>query len=102
MTPRPEPFRARPLVLDLPAVASAFGRRLHDAGVPVTAERDAWFADALTAVEPISRRRLYWTARSVFVSDRSQVRAFDTVFASVFGSAPAPDDTTEDEHAPHQ
>ena len=81
-----EPFRVRTLGLNLPAVAGAFGRRLHDAGVPVTAERAAWFARALAVVEPISRRRLYWTARAAFVSDRSQVRAFDAVFASVFGS----------------
>ena len=82
-----EPFRVRTLALDLPAVAGAFGRRLHDAGVPVTAERAGWFAQALAVVEPISRRRLYWTARAAFVSDRAQVRAFDDVFFSVFGAA---------------
>ena len=59
--------------LDLPALAGAFSRRLHDAGVPVTAERAAAFARALALVRPVSRRRLYWTARGVFVSDRSQV-----------------------------
>jgi uncharacterized protein with von Willebrand factor type A (vWA) domain len=88
----PEPFRVRTLGLDLPAVAGSFSRRLHDAGVPVTAERAAWFAQALAAVEPISRRRLYWTARAAFVSDRMQVPAFDAVFASVFGSAPLRED----------
>jgi uncharacterized protein len=92
-------FRVRPLGLDLPGVAAAFGRRLHDAGVPVTAERAAWFAQALAAVEPISRRRLYWTARGVFVTENAQVRAFDAVFASVFGAARAPDDAPEAEHS---
>ena len=82
-----EPFRVRSLALDLPAVAGAFGRRLHEAGVPVTAERATWFAQALAAVEPISRRRLYWTARAAFVSDRAQARAFDDVFFTVFGAA---------------
>ena len=86
MTPR-EPFRVRTLGLDLPAVAGAFSRRLHDAGVPVTAERAAWFARALAVVEPIARRRLYWTARAAFVSDRMQVPTFDAVFFDVFGSA---------------
>jgi uncharacterized protein len=86
-----QPFRVRSLGLDLPAVATTFGRRLHDAGVPVTAERAGWFAEALAAVEPISRRRLYWTARAAFVSDRAQVRAFDDVFVTVFG-APSIDD----------
>ena len=87
MTSMREPFRVRTLGLDLPAVAGAFSRRLHEAGVPVTAERAAWFAQALTVVKPISRRRLYWTARAAFVSDRSHARAFDTVFEGVFGSA---------------
>jgi uncharacterized protein len=87
------PFRVRALGLDLPAVAGSFGRRLHDAGVPVTAERDAWFAEALVAVEPISRRRLYWTARAAFVSDRAHVRTFDDVFFSVFGAALLEDPT---------
>ncbi|HEX4281108.1 MAG TPA: VWA domain-containing protein [Solirubrobacteraceae bacterium] len=83
-----EPFRVRSLGLDLPAVASAFSRRLHDAGVPVTAERAAWFAQALAIVEPISRRRLYFTARAAFVSDRAHERAFDHVFFSVFSAEP--------------
>jgi uncharacterized protein with von Willebrand factor type A (vWA) domain len=81
-------FRVRTLGLDLPSVSSAFARRLHDAGLPVTAERASWFAQALTAVEPVSRRRLYWTARGVFVTETTQVPVFDAVFASVFGSAP--------------
>ncbi len=86
MTPAGQPFRVRALGLDLPALAAAFNRRLHDAGVAVTADRAAWFAQALATVEPVSRRRLYWTARAVFVSDPAQVRAFDAVFFSVFGS----------------
>jgi uncharacterized protein len=88
-------FRVRTLGLDLPALTGRFSRRLHEAGVPVTAERAAWFAQALTAVEPVSRRRLYWTARGVFVTDTAQVRAFDVVFASVFGSAPQVEDEPE-------
>jgi uncharacterized protein with von Willebrand factor type A (vWA) domain len=91
MTVSEQPFRIRPLGLDLPAVAGGFSRRLHDAGLPVTAERAAWFAEALAVVEPISRRRLYWTARAAFVSDRAHVRAFDDVFFSVFGAAPVDD-----------
>jgi uncharacterized protein len=89
VTASQQPFRVRTLALDLPEVTGAFSRRLHDAGVPVTAERAAWFAEALAVVEPISRRRLYWAARAAFVSDRMQVPAFDRVFASVFGAAPS-------------
>ncbi len=92
-------FRVRTLGLDLPAVVGAFSRQLHDAGLPVTAERAAWFAQALTAVEPVSRRRLYWTARGVFVTGQDQVHAFDAVFASVFGTAPPAHDETEAVHS---
>ena len=80
------PFSVRTIHLDLPALAGAFSRRLRDAGVPITAERGARFAQALALVKPISRRRLYWTARAVLVSDLSQVKAFDVVFGSVFGT----------------
>ena len=102
MTASKQPFRVRTLGLDLPAVAGAFGRRLHDAGLPVSAERAAWFTRALTAVEPVSRRRLYWTARGVFVSDRTQVPAFDAVFRDVFGSGDAKRDEPAIEGEPSQ
>jgi uncharacterized protein with von Willebrand factor type A (vWA) domain len=75
--------------LDLPALVAAFGRRLHDAGVPTTAEREARFAEALALVRPIARRRLYWTARATLLSDPTQVRVFDAVFQEVFGGAAA-------------
>jgi hypothetical protein len=104
-------FTVETLELDLPPLAVALSRRLHGAGLPATAERSAAFARALTLVEPVARRRLYWTARALFVSDRSQLAAFDSVFAEVFGdrageegadvapeqtlSAPAPADARE-------
>lgn len=89
-------FGVETIELDLPALAGGFGHRLHEAGVPVSAERSARFARALALVAPVARRRLYWTARAVFISDLTQVRAFDAVFGAVFGaggtpSPPAPD-----------
>lgn len=69
----------------IPELATAFGRRLHAAGVPVTPERSARFADALSLTKPYARTRLYWTARAVLVSDQSQVKIFDRVFFEVFG-----------------
>jgi uncharacterized protein len=78
-------FGVETIHLDLPALAGAFGRRLHDAGVPVTPARATDLARSLALVRPISRRRLYWTARAVLVSDPAQVRAFDRVFFEVFG-----------------
>ena len=72
-------------MLDLPPLVGALSRRLHDAGVPTTPARAAELARALDLVRPISRRRLYWTARAVLVSDAAQVKPFDAVFWSIFG-----------------
>jgi len=83
-------FTLRTLNLDLPGVAAAFGRRLHDAGVDTTADRAVRFARALELGRPVSRVRLYWIARSVFLTDRAQLRAFDSVFAEVFGAGGRP------------
>ncbi|MGA9859029.1 MAG: VWA domain-containing protein [Solirubrobacteraceae bacterium] len=83
-------FGVETIELDLPRLAGAFGARLHDAGVPVGAERAARFAAALTVTAPVSRSRLYWTARAVLVSDPGQVRLFDAVFAEVFGRGSGP------------
>ncbi|MFL5842755.1 MAG: vWA domain-containing protein [Thermoleophilaceae bacterium] len=92
--------RVETVGLDLPALAARFGRRLNDAGVPVTPDRSARFADALALVRPISRRRLYWAARAALVSDHTQVKSFDAVFAQVFGSRiderAAPDSAPDD------
>jgi uncharacterized protein with von Willebrand factor type A (vWA) domain len=93
-------FAVETVWLDLPALAGGFSRRLHDAGLPVTAERAAAFAQALTLTRPDARRRLYWTARSVFVTDRSQVRVFDAVFAAVFGTTSAPEIAQPEDTAP--
>ncbi|MDP9258554.1 MAG: VWA domain-containing protein [Actinomycetota bacterium] len=82
-------FGVETIQLDLPPLAGALSRRLHEAGVPVTPARSADFARALALVRPVSRRRLYWTARAVLVSDPAQVTPFDAVFFAIFGD---PDD----------
>jgi uncharacterized protein with von Willebrand factor type A (vWA) domain len=82
--------------LDLPALTAAFGRRLHAAGVPVTAERSARLAEALALNRPVARRRLYWTARAVLVSDAAHLKTFDAVFHEVFGSRLVEPDPPED------
>ena len=76
-------FGVETIHLDLPRVTAGFSRRLHEAGVPVTPERPVAFAQALGLVRPVSRRRLYWTARAIFVSDQAHVSAFDAVFRAV-------------------
>jgi uncharacterized protein with von Willebrand factor type A (vWA) domain len=70
--------------VDVAGLAAGFGRAVHDAGIPCSPERSVRFARALRLTRPASRARLYWTARSVFVSAHAQVDAFDRVFASAF------------------
>jgi hypothetical protein len=79
-------FGVETVALDLPAIVGEFSHRLRAAGVPAGPERAARFAAALSVVAPVARRRLYWTARAVFVSDPLQVTAFDAVFTAVFGA----------------
>ncbi len=110
-------FGVETIDLDLPPLAAALSRRLHEHGVPVTPGRSVEFAHALTLVRPVSRRRLYWTARTVFVSDPVHVKAFDAVFVSIFGGravddgapldevrtvAAAPDDPPRSDHEARQ
>ncbi|MGZ8649516.1 MAG: vWA domain-containing protein [Solirubrobacteraceae bacterium] len=84
--------------VDLPATAGAFARRLHDAGLPVTPARAADLARALELVRPIARHRLYWTLRSIVVTDPTHVPVFDAVFGAVFrGYATGADDDSPDD-----
>ncbi len=85
------------IALDLPPLVAGFGRRLHEAGVPVTPERAARFAEALTLDKPVARTRLYWIARATLLSDISQRPAFDRVFAEVFGTRAPEVDAPEGE-----
>ena len=82
-----ESFGVETIQLDLPALVGALSRRLHDAGLPVPPARAADVARALTLVRPVSRGTLYWTIRSVVVTEDTQVKVFDAVFAEVFGGA---------------
>jgi hypothetical protein len=96
--------RATPRVelveLDLPPLAAALSRRLHQVGLPATPARAAQFARSLEVVRPLARRRLYHTARAVFVSDRSQIAAFDAVFFEIFGESVAAEGAPEGPTAP--
>ncbi|MEA2303092.1 MAG: uncharacterized protein QOH43_372, partial [Solirubrobacteraceae bacterium] len=86
---------------EVPALAAAFGRALHDAGLPSSPERSVRFARALQVARPTTRSGLYWTARAVFVSGREQVSAFDALFAVVFDGAGDPADERGDATAPN-
>jgi uncharacterized protein with von Willebrand factor type A (vWA) domain len=87
-----EPVR---LELDLAALAGAMGQRLHDAGMSVTPDQSQQYVMSLQLVRPSTLRKLYFTSRSIFVTDADEVATFDRVFAQVFGatgSRPGADD----------
>gem|GEM_PF-22766 len=79
-------FGIEDLDLDLPAVVGAFSQRLHEAGMPVTPSQTQQYARSLGLTKPVSRRRLYWATRAIFVTGFIQVPTFDRVFREVFGS----------------
>ena len=90
-------FGVETIELDLPPLVGALSRRLRDRGVPTTPGQSVELARALALVRPVSRRRLYWTARAVLVSDQAQVPTFDSVFFSVFGDRDEADDVTPED-----
>ncbi|MGH9056388.1 MAG: vWA domain-containing protein [Acidimicrobiales bacterium] len=88
---------------DLASVAGRLSEMLHSAGVPVTPERASRFAAAVMLAEPGTVGELYWAGRVTLLSDQSQIRVFDAIFAHVFGGiadpagwrgASRPDDAT--------
>src|SRR4051812_22057537 len=93
------PAEASPAV-DAATLAAAFGRAVHEAGIPCSPQRSVRFARALQLAPPASRDRLYWTARAVFVSAHGQVAAFDGVFARVFDGLQDPAGPRGDQAAP--
>jgi uncharacterized protein len=89
-------FEVETIGLDLPHLAAEFAARLHAAGVPAGVDRTTSFAHTLRLVRPESRRRLYWAARAIFITDRSQLPAFNRVFAEVFGTSDGSSLTSQD------
>jgi len=74
----------------LPELAAAFTAALHDAGLPMGADRAARFAGAVAVLAPSTTRELRHCALATLVSDPDQVPTFDTVFRAVFESPAIP------------
>lgn len=87
-------------MVDVAVLAAALGRAMHDAGIPCSPERTVRFARALELAPPRTRGRLYWTARTVFVSGHEQQDDFDRVFAMVFDGLVDPSGPRGDRTAP--
>jgi uncharacterized protein with von Willebrand factor type A (vWA) domain len=75
---------------DLASLAARFSAALRAAGLVVGAERSARFTRAVTLVEPVTTRQLYWCALATLVADPADVAVLDRVFAMVFGGMADP------------
>lgn len=71
-------------MVDLAAISAGFGEALHAAGVPVTPERSARFAAAVSLVEPGTNEQLYWLGRITLLSRHEHVETFDRLFKQFF------------------
>jgi uncharacterized protein len=78
--------------VDRAAFATGFATRLRAAGVPVGLGGVDAFTAALAVAPPRTRSALYWSARVTLVRDRTELPAFDAVFAAVFVDAVLPAD----------
>lgn len=85
---------------DLAALAAAFGDLLRAGGVPVTPERAARFAHAVTLADPATVDELYWLARVTLLDAREQLDVFDRAFAQVFRGFADVADSRGDSAAP--
>lgn len=81
---------------DLAAISAAFGQLLHRAGIPVTPERSARFASAVTLVEPQTLDELYWLASVTLLTSHEDADVFDRVFHQVFAGMMRAADLTPD------
>jgi uncharacterized protein with von Willebrand factor type A (vWA) domain len=73
--------------VNLAALATSVGQRLHHADMQVTPHQSVQFARALQLTDLSSRRELYHMTRAIFVTDMDQVSTFDRVFTEIFGVA---------------
>lgn len=69
---------------ELAQIAASFGHLLHAAGVPVTPERSARFAAAITLAAPQDLTQLYWLGRVTLITAHEQIDIYDRSFAQVF------------------
>ncbi len=87
-------------LFDLPEFAGRMSQLLHNAGVPVAAERSVRFVEVLHLLPPVDRTSLYWAARLVFVTGRDQVATFDALFEMLFAGLVDPSGPRGDRNNP--
>lgn len=61
-----------------------FARALRAAGLPVTADRERTFLEAVATVGLDSRRHTYWAGRATLTSSHADIERYDQVFTAWF------------------
>jgi uncharacterized protein len=85
---------------DVAAMVVTLSRALRHAGVPVTPDRSAVAAEAITVLRPKTRDQVYWATRASFVASHEQVATFNRVFAALVDGIVDPADSRGDPNAP--
>lgn len=70
--------------IDLAGIAAAFGHELHAAGIPITPDRSARFAETVLLTRPRTIEDVYWLGRVTLIADHAQIPAYDVVFDQIF------------------
>lgn len=66
------------------AVLLGFARALRAAGLPVTADRERVFLEAVVTGGAHSRRHVYWSGRATLTASPADVEPYDSVFSAWF------------------
>lgn len=66
-----------------------FARALRAAGVPVTADRERTFLEAVATVGLDSRRHTYWAGRATLTASHADIERYDQVFTAWFSGTEA-------------
>lgn len=70
------------------AVFIGFARALRAAGLPVTADRERSFLQAVVAVGAAARTQVYWSGRATMTSSPADIERYDAVFTAWFSADP--------------
>ncbi|MEO6998828.1 MAG: VWA domain-containing protein, partial [Terracoccus sp.] len=68
------------------AVFIGFARALRAAGLPVTADRERVFLQAVVTVGAAVRTQVYWSGRATMTSSPADIERYDAVFTAWFSA----------------
>ena len=70
------------------AVFLGFARALRAGGLPVTADRERVFLEAVVTTGAEKRANVYWSGRATLTSSPADIERYDSVFTAWFSGEP--------------